>query len=275
MKTLSYILLLAAIYGNIAQTRRKELTIHNTKTVMDYLIAQDQIDIKRPFSLDISCSNKSFKSCYEDLHTYYDKVLSKEIYLMYKETLTEKLIQYKIAVSLLVSGRIKYYESFVDTMLLNESSLYCAIGALSLHKDEDIQINDLLNDYIFFSDENLLLSYNKGPYYLKLIVSVHFDTSLYTKEVNKQWGENNDIDYSVIKDHFKKLKEDINSYCLIFCELQSDLRLTWMKADTWTWERIKKYSEFYNLNTNSINLLSIAGLVVFSLVFYFYFYFNL
>lgn len=43
--------------------------------------------------------------------------------------------------------------------------MHCIIGALSLNKNEDIKINDLLDDYIFFN-------------YIKINVSLSMVTNL-------------------------------------------------------------------------------------------------
>lgn len=272
MKTLSYILLIAAIHGNIALIRRKELTVQQVNNVMGKLIDAGEFDRTTKFSGNISCNEKSFLDCFESIHTFYENELSPKIFLMFSENLAEKLKKYKTGVALLVSEKYNFDTKFRDIINLQDSSMYCVIGALSLHKHKDVKIDDLLNDYTFLAKLSSLSVEDTNDFKLNFINTIkqHMDLEKHKDldEYKKMFEDEKLNDRNSLSTYFDKLRNEINTYSSEFCELQKELRLSWIKADTWTWSRLTNSIELNDSSTNSSFIMEIDGLEVFSTIYF-------
>lgn len=227
MEIIPYIFLLFTIRGHIVTGNDIEIDMV-MPVVKELLLQSDSFNVGlgNKYSSQ-TCKNKNLSECYQQIINVYESEFKTTVLPMITSEMTEMMKTYNILVLSLMdrlSTMTKIDDNYVSAIDFNDSKAYCAIGFL---KFANIEIKDVLKDYIFFS---LFEKQVKSNASIRKLIYTFFASRIDDLKPSFLKDTRDDITLKLLEQ-----KNKINQFSDIFCNLEYYLDFKWLSADDWLW----------------------------------------
>lgn len=228
MEIIPYIFLLFTIRGHIVTGNDIEIDMV-MPVVKELLLQSDSFNVGlgNKYSSQ-TCKNKNLSECYQQIINVYESEFKTTVLPKITSEMTEMMKTYNILVLSLMdklsAKMTKIDDKYVSAMDFSDSKAYCAIGFL---KFANIEIKDMLKDYIFFS---LLEKQIKSNESVRKLTDKFFASRKDDLKPNLVKETKDNITINLFEQ-----KKKINQFSEIFCNLEYYLNFKWLSADDWLW----------------------------------------